>query len=52
MTTSQTLSGILLLAIIIVVIATVGPNPAVIVALGVAVALYVASVAKPGPNRS
>jgi heme O synthase-like polyprenyltransferase len=46
MTRTQIISGLLLLAIVAVVIATVGANPAVIVCLGVAVALYIASVTK------
>lgn len=51
MTRSQIISGILLLIIIAVVIATVGPNPAVIVCLGVAVVLYFTAVGKAGTRQ-
>jgi uncharacterized membrane protein len=46
MTRTQIVSGLLLIAIIAVVIATVGLNPAVIACLVVAVALYFTSVTK------
>jgi uncharacterized membrane protein len=46
MTRTHIITGLILIAIIAVVIATVGPNPAVIACLAVAVALYVGSVTR------
>jgi heme O synthase-like polyprenyltransferase len=46
MTRTQIISGLILIAIIAVVLATVGPNPAVIACLVVAGGLFVASVTK------
>ncbi|MEA2128693.1 MAG: hypothetical protein QOJ85_1584 [Solirubrobacteraceae bacterium] len=46
MTRTQIVTGLILIAIIAVVIATVGLNPAVIACLVVAVALYFTSITK------
>ena len=52
MTTSQILSGILIAVVAAVVIATVGLNAAVMVCLGVAVAMWFAAFGSGGSTRA
>ncbi len=46
MTSTQIAGGVLLLVIGVVLLATVGPNAAVLVALGLAVALFIAGISR------
>jgi uncharacterized membrane protein len=50
--TRQIISGIILLVILGAVILTVGFSPAVMVCMGVAVALYISAIAKSERERA
>lgn len=52
MTTPQILTGVAIAAITVLCLATVGPNPAVVVVLVAVIAAYAADVTRSGRSRT